>query len=94
MTTTRNLAVAAIVRDTLKRKLDQARQLTEHPPVEVGELTEQIESVTETLSQQTSILESLPRDLVLEKSEYKRALKEQQARLSDLFRKAGKKTER
>ena len=87
----RNLAVAAIVRDTLKRKLDQARQLTEHPPVEVGELTEQIESVTETLSQQTSILESLPRDLVLEKSEYKRALKEQQARLSDLFRKAGKK---
>ncbi len=86
----RSLAVAAIVRDTLARELEKRAQERSVPPSEPAEIPADIEAVTATLSQQASIVESLPGDLRLEKSDYKIALKEQQARLSQLFRRARK----
>ncbi len=85
----RSLAVAEIIRDTLLRRLELQQQAL---PVVEQEGTvpqeEQLAAVAETLKRQPTIVERLDSDLRLEKKEYKRALKEQQARLSDLFRRA------
>lgn len=87
----RNLAVAAIIRDSLSRKMEQLSQNGGGAVVEEGDsMSEKLEALTETLSKQTSILESLDRNLKLPKPDYKKALKEQQARLSELFRRARK----
>ncbi len=88
----RNLAVAAIVRDSLQRKLEQIDQGNGNGAAATSKegesASDRLEALTETLSSQTSMLESMRRDLKLPKEEYKAALKEQQARLSQLFLRA------
>ncbi len=86
----RSLAVAEIIRDTLRREVEQRRLASEEVPVAVQEESSHdgLDSVTETLHSQPSIVDRLKSDLVLPKGEYKAALKEQQARLSELFRRA------
>ncbi len=86
----RSLAVAAIVRDTLVRELEQRAA---EVPVTEGDThiaESNLEAVTQTLSHQPTIVEQLDSSLVLPKSKYKKILKEQQARLSELFERARK----
>jgi polyphosphate:AMP phosphotransferase len=83
----RSLAVAAIVRDTLVRELEQ-RALSEQGVPEQDSSPSGLEAIAQTLSHQPTIVEQLDGSLTLLKPQYKKALKEQQARLSELFQRA------
>ncbi len=86
----RSLAVAAIVRDTLVRELEQ-RAMAEQVVPEHEQPAPTLEAISETLRHQPTIVERLDGTLTLPKQQYKKALKEQQARLSELFRRAREK---
>lgn len=82
----RSLAVAAIVRDTLVRTLESP--VTTVLTAAVEPEGDGIEGLLDTLNRQPTLVQRLDSHLSLSKQSYKRALKEQQARLSMLFQRA------
>ena len=98
----RSLTVGEIVHDEITKHIEEARkkvllleelakESAPEPTEQQGEVTAEADAPVKTVLKRATVLSSLDMSLHLEKSDYKKKLKECQARLNQLHRKALKK---